>query len=126
MRGIYTLSLAALVAVMAAVPPASAQFSGWGRPSGGNINATQSNLQARINAGIASRRLSRSEANRLNSKLSQISQIEANMRTSGRRLSFKERSDLNLRLSRLNREITRELNDFEHRRVGYWGDRYWR
>ncbi len=126
MKGLNTLSLVALIATLAIAAPADAQYSQrWGGP-GNSINVTQSNLQARINAGIASRRLSRSEANRLQNKLSQISQLEADMRMSGRRLSFRERTSLNNKLARLNSEITRELNDFEHRRVGYWGNRSWR
>lgn len=123
MKGLTSISLVALIAMMAAAP-ASAQYTPrWGGNAGVNINATQASLRARIDAGIASRRLSRSEARSLKNKLSQISHIESDMRMSGRRLTFRERTNLNNRLSRLNREITRQLNDFEHRRVGYWGSR---
>ncbi|MDZ4837961.1 MAG: hypothetical protein SGJ27_29605 [Candidatus Melainabacteria bacterium] len=125
MKGLTSISLVALIAMMAAAPaPASAQYTPrWGGNAGANINATQANLRARIDAGIASRRLSRSEARNLKNKLSQLSRMEADMRMSGRRLTIRERNDLNNRLSRLNRDITRQLNDFEHRRVGYWGTR---
>jgi hypothetical protein len=121
MKALVTISMVALLAV-AATTPASAQYGGgWGYGGGnfrGSINSTQAQLQARINQGIASGRLSRQEAARLQNKLAQVAALEARMRASGARLTWNERNKLNKQLSNLNVQITRELNDFENRRIG--------
>jgi hypothetical protein len=45
--------------------------------------------------------------------------MEARMRATGGRLSFTERNRLNQKLSNLSFQVTRELNDLERRHVGY-------
>ena len=91
---------------------------------GGGINNTQAQLQARITAGINSGRLSNREAAKLQAKLSNIAQFEMRLRASGNRLSFNERQRLNRQLANLSSEITRDLNDYDHRfasgRRGGW------
>ena len=121
MKRIIATSLIALSAVLISLP-ANAQGFRYGH--GNNINSTQAQLQARINNGIASRRLSRSEAQKLQFKLNRINNIEAQMRSSGG-LSFRERNNLNRQLANLRNEITRDMNDFERRRIGFF-ERYWR
>jgi hypothetical protein len=97
----------------------------WGN-GGSQINSTQVQLQARINMGVRNGRLNQREAARLQTKLAQISQIEARMRATGNRLTFSERNRLNNQLASLSRDITKELNDFDRRRIGYWTNRNFR
>jgi hypothetical protein len=122
MKRVLTLSVVAMIAALSIMPAAEAQFRS-GRYGTNNINVVQSQLQARINAGVANGRLNQKEAARLQSKVAKISALEARMRASGNRLSSRERATLNTQLSNLSAQITRELNDFERRRVGYWGGR---
>ncbi|MFN8655214.1 MAG: hypothetical protein U0105_02645 [Candidatus Obscuribacterales bacterium] len=131
MRRFAAFALVGLVTLMAATPAnAQYQFGHGGNPQfgyGGNtINSQQAQMQTRINRGVQSGRLNSSEAARLQSKLAQINQIEARMRMSGNRLSFKERQKLQSMIAQLNSDITRDLNDFERRRVGFYGNRHWR
>ncbi|MBA3859456.1 MAG: hypothetical protein C0507_21335 [Cyanobacteria bacterium PR.3.49] len=122
MKRIIATSLIALSAVLISLPANAQGYRGYGY--GNNINSTQAQLQARINNGIASRRLSRSEAQKLQFKLNRINNIEAQMRSSGG-LSFRERNNLNRQLTNLRNEINRDMNDFERRRIGFF-ERYWR
>lgn len=127
MKRIIATSFIALSAVLISLPANAQGFRdrGYGYGHGyGNINSTQAQLQARINNGIASRRLSRSEAQKLQFKLNRIASIESQMRASGG-LSFRERNNLNRQLSNLRNEINRDMNDFERRRIGFF-ERYWR
>lgn len=123
MRGLTTISLVA-VTLLLGIAPANAQYHhySWNTTRGGNVNVMQAQLQARINRGIADGRLSSSEANRLQGKLNRINNLEARMRAE-RGLSFKERSRLMNQISSLNNDITRQLNDFERRRIGFWNNR---
>ncbi len=145
MKRIVSLSIIALGAALSAMPayaqfPNSVQFGNgqynnsqfyngqfnnrWNND--GRIDVVQSRLQARINQGISDGRLSPSEASRLRAKLSRIDSIEARMRASGGRLSFNERNKLSKQLDVLSMQITRDLNDFERRRLGYFNNRFWR
>lgn len=99
--GLIALSLA---------PAANAQY---GR--GMNIDATEAQLQQRINMGFNSGRLTRSEFTSLQNKLNRINVIENRMRNSGFRFSMGERNKLSFELSELNRDITRQLNDADTR-----------
>lgn len=103
-----------LIACTVVAPSANAQYGSYG-----NVNGTQAQLQARINSGINSGRLTRSEANVLQNKLNRINQIEARMRMSGFRFSMSERNKLNAQLSSLSREITQQLFDSDNR----WNNR---
>lgn len=123
MKRILTLSFAALLLGVGFSGPAMAQYYGYGSGwnSQGGINQSQARLQARINAGIANGRISQREANRLNQRMASLAQMEARMRADGRGLSFSERARLQARIASLNLQVTRELNDFERRRIGFWG-----
>lgn len=125
MKRLSTLSLVALLAALAAAP-AQAQYHHYQYQNDfGGINGMQTQMQSRISRGISDGRLSPREAQRLQLKLSQIANLEAHMRMSGMGLSFGERNRLMAQLSNLNRDITRDLNDIDHRRFGYWGHRSW-
>lgn len=140
MKRLPTISLMALLAVLTIVPANAQNYSqygqhsqyakhnqyGWRNPSNTNINVTQAQLQQRVNRGITSGRISQREATKLQEKLSRFATAEARMRTSGGRLTARERTRLNSQLAILNAEITRDLNDFERRRVSYWNNRPWR
>lgn len=121
MKRLFSISLVALLATGALMSPAEAR-------GGGNINATQNALRLRIDAGVRSGRLSAKEASRLRSKLAQINVLEERMRDSGRGrgLNPAERNRLSNELAILNAQITKELNDFDHRRANYWtGNKRW-
>lgn len=118
MKRLVASAMTALFAVLVLSTNADAQNRG--RNTNLNINAQQQTLQTRISRGISTGRLSQKEAARLQAKFSQISQIEARMRSSGNRLSASERSRLQKQLSSLSAQINRELNDFERRRSGHW------
>lgn len=78
---------------------------------GGGINQQQSLLRQRINAGIRSGKLTRSEANSLLFKEQQIADLEARLRGSGGGLSFQESRRLNQELAQLSRDVSRQLAD---------------
>lgn len=122
MKRILTLSIAALLLGVGFSGPAMAQYYGYGS-GGSGINQSQARLQARINAGIANGRISQREAANLNRKMSDLAQLEARMRASGNRLSFSERARLNAKVATLNFQVSKDLNDFERRRIGFWGHR---
>jgi hypothetical protein len=82
---------------------------------GGNINGTQAQLQARINAGIASGALTSREAASLQSQLANINNLEARLRMTGGHLSFGERQRLQADLSRLSMRVQAQLTDNETR-----------
>ncbi len=127
MNRLFSLSMIALVATTIVISPAMAQnyhHNNWNQRRGDNINSTQAVLQSRINQGIRDGRLNRQEASHLQNKISQIAVFEARKRNSGNRLSYGERNSLMTKLNNLNNEITRELNDFDHRRIGYWNNNY--
>lgn len=105
------LALTALAAVAAA--PLAAQAAPWS-----SINQRQANLEQRINQGVRSGSLTRSEALRLRGEFRSLSQLEASYRRSNG-LSMRERADLDARFDRLSRQIMAQKHDRQdHRRHG--------
>jgi hypothetical protein len=115
------------LAMMIAASPSYAQ-PGWysNIDTGflGGIDNQQARLQARINAGIQTGRLTPREAARLQSEMARIAQMEARLRATNGRLNFHERRMLNDRLDRLSFRINQSLNDFDRRFAGRPGPWY--
>jgi len=78
-----------------------------------NINARQARLDNRIDMGVRSGRLTRTEAYQLRAEFRQIANLEARYRRNG--LSLAERRDLDRRFDRLSAQLQRELTDRQHR-----------
>lgn len=117
MKRLMSIAALGLIATSTlAVSPAQAQIFG-------NINDRQAQMQARINAGVNSGRLTRQEAFNLQRRMRQIDFMESQFRNSGG-LSFQERARLNGDLARLNIDISRQLNDSDNR-FGHRGDDRW-
>jgi len=118
----FTLMLAGLgiaasavpmTAAMAAPHPAPA-FQAWQ-----TINGRQANLEARINQGIRSGALSRSEAPRLRAEFNSLARLEAQYRRSRPGLTLAERRDLDRRFDALSARIRIEKHDRnDHRGPG--------
>lgn len=102
------ISLAAAAAALTAIP-STAQAAPWQA-----INQRQAQLDQRIDAGVRSGRLTRSEANKLRSEYNGIARLEAKYRRDG--LSVRERLDLDKRFNALSRKITAETRDHQVRR----------
>lgn len=92
----------------------------WGRGWGGRkgrynphaqINTQQTLLAQRINQGIASGQLTRSEADRLLADEAKINSLNAQLSTSGGRLSWDEQRRILNELDQLSRKINKELYD---------------
>jgi hypothetical protein len=77
-------------AIAAPAPNAASYQAGWQ-----NINARQSRLDARINQGIRSGALSRSEATRLRNDFRTLARLEARYRATRPGLTLAERHDRN-------------------------------
>ena len=116
----FSLILAGLGIAAAAVPatafaapaPHVASYqSGWK-----NINARQSNLDARINQRIRSGALTRAEAARLRTQFRDLSRLEARYRSSRPGLTVAERRDLDRRFDALSSRIRVEKHDRNDRR----------
>ncbi|WP_448661886.1 hypothetical protein ACG3SL_14535 [Sphingomonas sp. CJ20] len=116
----FSLMLAGLGIAIAAVPaaaiaaPAPAPYSyqaGWQ-----NINARQARLEARINQGIRSGALTRSEATRLRNEYRSLVRLEARYRASRPGLTLAERRDLDRRFDALSARIRIEKHDRNHYR----------
>ncbi len=75
------------------------------------VRGYSSLLRQRIETGISSGRLTRSEAARLRQMEVRTSDLERQLRISGGRLTQQEERRLLTQLDRLNGQITRELND---------------
>ena len=80
------------------------------------IAQRQGQLQQRIDQGIRSGALNRREANRLQSDLRGLSQLEYRYRRSGGGLSVSERNDLDRRYAMLTRQVRFEKHDRNYRR----------
>lgn len=78
-----------------------------------NINQRQRALDARIDAGLRDRSLSREEASRLRAEFHQIARIEQDYRRNG--LSQAERRDLDRRFDRLSYRVEAERRDRDNR-----------
>ena len=115
MKNMIAMALLALLTSVAVVP-ANAQYG-----YGSGFASTTASLQARINRGVSDGRLSQHEARNLQRRLSQINDMEMRMRSTGMGLSRMERARLSRRVANLNMQINRELNDFERRRIGFYG-----
>lgn len=79
------------------------------------INQRQSDLDARIDAGVRNRSLTNAEAAQLRSEFQDIARIEAQYRSSGRGLTNAERSDLDNRFDLLSRRIQYDRRDDDRR-----------
>jgi hypothetical protein len=102
------LALAALATVAAA--PLAAQAQSWQ-----SINQRQANLDQRIDQGVRTGSLTRSEATRLRGEFRSITRLEATYRRSNG-LSMRERADLDARFDRLSRQIQVQKHDRDDRR----------
>lgn len=101
MRKILAMAVAASALAVAA--PAAAQ-------SWQGINQRQANLDTRIDAGVRSGDLTRSEAMRLRGEFRDLARLEEHYRDS-RGLSVSERRDLDMRFDRLSAQIRYDRND---------------
>jgi hypothetical protein len=118
MKKLVPLTLAVLACASFVTVPAEAAYYGFS-----NLNRTEAGLQTRINQGLRSGFLTRSEFSNLQSKLSRINTLEARLRHSGRGLNFRERARIQAELAQLNQQITFQLNDrqtqYNRRHIGY-------
>lgn len=108
------LAMAVAASALAIAAPASAQV--WQ-----SIDARQANLDARIDAGVRSGELTRSEALRLRAEFRDIARLEAHYRASYG-LSLAERRDLDRRFDALSSRIRYERNDGQDRYGNYGRD----
>ena len=83
-----------------------------------SIHERMEQMERRIERGIASKELTRREAEKLREELREIKRRERRMRADGR-LGQRDREILNADLDRLSRHITRERRDDETRRPRY-------
>jgi hypothetical protein len=74
-----------------------------------SINQRQTNLDARITAGVRDRTLSQAEANRLRADFQTLARMEANYRRNG--LTAAERTDLDRRFNALSNRIRDDRRD---------------
>jgi chaperonin cofactor prefoldin len=88
---------------------------GDGERVGGNINQRERDIEARIEAGVRNRTLTRYEAAELRNELDALERIEADYRASGRGLSPVEREYLDRRLDLLERRLRVERQDDDRR-----------
>jgi len=101
------LAMAVAASALAVAAPASAQA--WQ-----SINQRQSNLDARIDAGVRSGDLTRAEAVRLRAEFRDLARLEARYRASYG-LSLAERRDLDRRFDALSQRIRYERRDRQDR-----------
>lgn len=112
----FTLMLAGLGIAVSAVPiaasaaPYAAPYQAWQ-----SINGRQANLEARINQGVRSGQLSRSEAARLRAEFASLNRLEAQYRRSRPGLTLAERRDLDRRFDALSARINYQKHDRERR-----------
>jgi hypothetical protein len=82
---------------------------------GGNINERQRDIEARIDAGVRNRTLTRYEAAQLRAEFEAIERIEEDYRASGRGLSQVEREYLDRRFTALERRLRADRRDDDRR-----------
>lgn len=120
----FTILLAGLGMAATAIPatamaaPAPNHGYDYGYNQGGawqNINARQDRIERRINQGIRSGALTRSEATRLRAQFREIARLEARYRASRPGLTMAERRDLDRRFDVLERSIRIQKNDRDNR-----------
>jgi hypothetical protein len=119
----FTLMLAGLGIAAAAVPASAiaAPAPGYASFQGGwqSINGRQARLEDRINQGIRSGALSRSEAMRLRNEFRQLARLEARYRATGG-LNVRERMDLDHRFDALSARVRYQKHDNEGRGGRRW------
>lgn len=119
-------------ATLAAALPAAASAQAYGQNSRGpipytqyrpstpppwqSINLRQRELDARIDMGVRTGRISRSEAARLRTEFRRIARLERTYRRGG--LSVRERAELDRQFDRLSARIHVEANDRDTSRPG--------
>jgi hypothetical protein len=114
----FTLMLAGLGIAVSAVPMTAAMAAPHPAPAyqaWQSINARQANLEMRINQGVRSGQLSRTEAARLRSDFAALNRLEAQYRRSRPGLTLAERRDLDRRFDALSARIRYQKHDREHR-----------
>ena len=118
----FTILLASIGAVVAAVPATAIAAPAHSTPGYGfqggawqNINARQNRIEAKINQGIRSGALTRREATQLRGQFRAIASLEARYRASRPGLTVAERRDLDRRFDSLERSIRVQRNDRDHR-----------
>jgi hypothetical protein len=87
-----------------------------GRGAWQSINQRQANLDARIDRGVRTGALTRSEAYRLRAEFRDIAQLESYYRRTGAGLSLAERRELDRRFDALSARIRIEVADNGYRR----------
>lgn len=98
-----TISSAAIFALPAAAAP-------WM-----SINHRQANLEYRINQGVRTGRLTRTEAGHLRTKYRDLVRLEARYRHTGGRLTTWERRDLDRKMNQISYHISYQARDRQHR-----------
>src|SRR3990167_6881347 len=111
-----TLTLFAAAASVLALSAGTASAQAWS-----SINERQATLDARIDAGVRSGDLTRSEAVELRGAFNDVAQLEARYRVDG--LSAWEREDVDRRFDALSARIRYDRNDNQERRGN--GDGRW-
>lgn len=112
----FTLMLAGLGIAASALPMTAASaapaphYQAWQ-----NINARQANLYARIDQGVRSGQLSRTEAARLRAEFAALNRLEAQYRRSRPGLTLAERRDLDRRFDVLSAKIRYQKHDRQRR-----------
>lgn len=101
MRKILAITMASMMALAVATPAAAQPWQ--------TINARQDNMEARINAGVASGALTRQEAIALRTDFRALVALESNYRLNG--LTVDERRDLDRRFDALDARIRYERHD---------------
>ncbi|MET0182739.1 MAG: hypothetical protein ABW199_07630 [Caulobacterales bacterium] len=102
------LLLAAAGATLALTAPAASAAPGW-QP----INQRQANIEFRIDQGVRTGDLTRSEARRLRSEFNDLERLETRYRSGG--LNGWERNDLDRRFDALSRQVRFERHDRQDR-----------
>ena len=91
----------------------------WGQGQMGlSINQRQSELDARIDAGVRNRTLTVAEAAQLRAEFAAIAALEARYRATGRGVTPAQRADLDNRFDLLSRRIQYDRNDNDNRGGG--------
>lgn len=115
----FAILLASVAAATAAVPAiataAPAPDYGFNQQGWQNINARQARLEARINQGIRTGAISRSEAVQLRTEFRNIARLEARYRASRPGLTMAERRDLDRRFDVLSAKIERAISNRDNR-----------
>ena len=118
MKNKITLIAAAAAASTLALTAGAASAQSWA-----SINQRQVNLDARIDAGVRSGELTRTEAANLRADYRAVADLEMRYRANG--LSQWERQDLDRRFDSISTRIRYDRNDRDDRWNDRWNDRGW-